>query len=234
MRDGGIRGAVIHPSKGEFGEIGVRGDLLTAGSGVRFKKVASFAEEAGLGDFAWMEGIPGNVGGGLRMNAGAMGWETFDQVVSVTFLDEDGEIRTRSREEIEAHYRNVPELHQNYALKAVFRGAVSGKDEIREKMVESKNHRRQSQPLAASAGCIFKNPESVGAGKLIDELGLKGRKVGMAEVSHEHGNFIVNRGKADADDVLQLIEEIRIEVKEKRGIDLETEIQIVGEDQAAF
>ena len=234
VRDGGIRGAVIHPSKGEFGEIGVRGDLLTAGSGVRFKKVASFAEEAGLGDFAWMEGIPGNVGGGLRMNAGAMGWETFDQVVSVTFLDEDGEIRTRSREEIEAHYRNVPELHQNYALKAVFRGAVSGKDEIREKMVESKNHRRQSQPLAASAGCIFKNPESVGAGKLIDELGLKGRKVGMAEVSHEHGNFIVNRGKADADDVLQLIEEIRIEVKEQRGIDLETEIQIVGEDQVAF
>ncbi len=234
VRDGGIRGAVIHPSKGEFGEIGVRGDLLTAGAGVRFKKVASFAEEAGLGDFAWMEGIPGNVGGGLRMNAGAMGWETFDQVVSVTFLDEDGEIRTRSREEIDAHYRNVPELHQNYALKAVFRGSASGKGEIRKKMVESKNHRRQSQPLAASAGCIFKNPESVGAGKLIDELGLKGRKVGMAEVSYEHGNFIVNRGKADADDVLQLIEEIRIEVKEQRGIDLETEIQIVGEDQAAF
>ena len=116
VRDGGIRGAVIHPSKGEFGEIGVRGDLLTAGAGVRFKKVASFAEEAGLGDFAWMEGIPGNVGGGLRMNAGAMGWEAFDQVVSVTFLDEDGEIRTRSREEIDAHYRNVPELHQNVAI----------------------------------------------------------------------------------------------------------------------
>ena len=234
VRDGGIRGAVIHPSKGEFGELGVRGNLLTAGAGVRFKKVASFAEDAGLGDFAWMEGIPGNVGGGLRMNAGAMGWETFDQVVSVTFLDQDGEIRTRTREEIEAQYRSVPELHQSYALSAVFRGEPSSGDEIREKMVESKSHRRQSQPLAASAGCIFKNPEGIGAGKLIDEMGLKGRSVGMAEVSHEHGNFIVNRGKADAEDVLQLIEEIRLEAKDQRGINLETEIQIVGEDRAVF
>ena len=234
VRDGGIRGAVIHPSKGEFGELVVRGNLLTAGAGVRFKKVASFAEDAGLGDFAWMEGIPGNVGGGLRMNAGAMGWETFDQVVSVTFLDQDGEIRTRTREEIEAQYRNVPELHQSYALSAVFRGEVSSRDEIREKMAESKSHRRQSQPLAASAGCIFKNPEGIGAGKLIDEMGLKGRGVGMAEVSHEHGNFIVNRGKADAEDVLQLIEEIRLEAKDQRGINLETEIQIVGEDRAVF
>ena len=101
-------------------------------------------------------------------------------------------------------------------------------------MVESKSHRRQSQPLAASAGCIFKNPEGIGAGKLIDEMGLKGRGVGMAEVSHEHGNFIVNRGKADAEDVLQLIEEIRLEAKDQRGINLETEIQIVGEDRAVF
>ena len=168
------------------------------------------------------------------MNAGAMGWETFDQVVSVTFLDQDGEIRTRTREEIEAQYRNVPELHQSYALSAVFRGEASSRDEIREKMVESKIHRRQSQPLAASAGCIFKNPDGIGAGKLIDEMGLKGRSVGMAEVSHEHGNFIVNRGKADAEDVLQLIEEIRLEAKNQRGINLETEIQIVGEDRAAF
>ena len=181
-----------------------------------------------------MEGIPGNVGGGLRMNAGAMGWETFDQVVSITFLDEDGEIRTRTREEIEAHYRNVPELHRSYALRAVFRGEAAEGDQIREKMVESKNHRRQSQPLAASAGCIFKNPENIGAGKVIDEMGLKGKSVGMAEVSHEHGNFIVNRGKASADDVLQLIEDIRREAKDRRGINLETEIQIVGEDQVVF
>jgi hypothetical protein len=129
VRDGGIRGAVIHPAKGEFGEVTVEGDLLLAGAGARFKKVASVAEAAGLGGFEWMEGIPGNVGGGLRMNAGAMGGETFDQVVSVTFLDEDGEMRTRRREEIEAHYRNVPELRRNYALKAVFRGAPAAAEE---------------------------------------------------------------------------------------------------------
>ena len=101
-------------------------------------------------------------------------------------------------------------------------------------MVESKNHRRRSQPLAASAGCIFKNPEGIGAGKLIDEMRMKGRNVGRAEVSHEHGNFIVNRGKADAHDVLRLIDEIRAEAREQRGIDLETEIQVVGEDQPDF
>ena len=234
VRDGGIRGAVIHPAKGEFGEVRVEGDLLIAGVGARFKKVASVAESAGLGDFAWMEGIPGNVGGGLRMNAGAMGWETFDQVVRVTFLDEDGEIRTRSREEIEAFYRNVPELHHNYALQAVFRGSPSEGAEIREKMEESRNHRRKSQPLAASAGCIFKNPDSIGAGQLIDELGLKGRRVGNAEVSFEHGNFIVNRGKAEAGDVLQLIEEIKGEARDRRGIELQTEIQVLGEDEVSF
>ena len=234
VRDGGIRGAVIHPAKGEFGEVRVEGDLLIAGVGARFKKVASVAESAGLGDFAWMEGIPGNVGGGLRMNAGAMGWETFDQVVRVTFLDEDGEIRTRSREEIEAFYRNVPELHHNYALQAVFRGSPSEGAEIREKMEESRNHRRRSQPLAASAGCIFKNPDSIGAGQLIDELGLKGRRVGNAEVSFEHGNFIVNRGKAEAGDVLQLIEEIKGEARDRRGIELQTEIQVLGEDEVSF
>ena len=234
VRDGGIRGAVIHPAKGEFGEVKIEDDQLIAGVGARFKKVASAAESAGLGDFAWMEGIPGNVGGGLRMNAGAMGWETFDQVISVTFLDEDGEIRTRSRAEIEAFYRNVPELHHNYALQAVFQGSPSPGAEIRKKMEESRTHRRQSQPLAASAGCIFKNPDSIGAGQLIDELGMKGRRVGKAEVSFEHGNFIVNRGKAEAGDVLQLIEQIQTEAMDKRGIELQTEIQVLGEDEVSF
>lgn len=234
VRDGGIRGAVIHPAKGEFGEVTGEGDLLTAGAGARFKKVASVAEAAGLGGFAWMEGIPGNVGGGLRMNAGAMGSETFEQIVSVTFLDEDGEIRTRGREEIEASYRNVPELRRNFALQATFRGLPAGSDEIREKMNESKHHRRNTQPIAASAGCIFKNPEGIGAGQLIDELGLKGRGVGTAEVSAEHGNFIVNRGGTEAGEVLRLIEELKTEVRENRGIELETEVQILGEDELSF
>lgn len=234
VRDGGIRGAVIHPVKGEFREVRVDGETITAGAGVRFKKLASVAETAGLGGFEWMEGIPGNVGGGLRMNAGAMGAEAFDQVVSVTFLDESGTVQTKTREEIEAHYRNVPELRRNYALQAVFRGVTASAEDIRARMDASKAKRRGSQPIAASAGCIFKNPAGIGAGQLIDELGLKTSGVGKAEVSVEHGNFIVNRGHARAADVQALIELIKKEALANRHITLETEVQIIGEDEVSF
>ncbi|MDB4383829.1 UDP-N-acetylmuramate--L-alanine ligase [Akkermansiaceae bacterium] len=234
IRDGGIRGAVIHPAGGAFTAVTVEGDAITAGAGVRFKKVASVAREYGIGGFEWMEGIPGNVGGGLRMNAGAMGVETFDQVVSVTFLDEDGKIRTRKCNEIESYYRNVPELRRNYALEATFIGMSSDLESIQKKLDESRHHRNATQPKAASAGCTFKNPEVCGAGQLIDEMGLKETGVGKAEVSPEHGNFIVNRGKASALDVLALIEQIKLKAKEERGIELETEVQILGEDEVVF
>jgi UDP-N-acetylenolpyruvoylglucosamine reductase len=234
IRDGGIRGAVIHPAGGNFAAVTVEGNTITAGVGVRFKKVASIAREHGIGGFEWMEGIPGNVGGGLRMNAGAMGVETFDQVVAVTFLDEDGEIRTRKRDEIKFYYRNVPELRRNYALEATFAGVSSNQEAIQDKLNESRHHRNTTQPKAASAGCTFKNPAVCGAGQLIDEMGLKETGVGKAEVSPEHGNFIVNRGKASAFDVLSLIEKIKAKAKEDRGVVLETEIQILGEDEVVF
>ena len=168
------------------------------------------------------------------MNAGAMGVETFDQVVSVSFLDEDGEIRKRGKEEIESFYRNVPELRRNYALEATFVGEGAHLEAIQEKLNESRYHRNTTQPKAASAGCTFKNPEICGAGQLIDELGLKETGVGKAEVSPEHGNFIVNRGKATASDVLGLIDQIRATARDKRGIELETEVQILGEDGVVF
>ncbi|MFC4992647.1 UDP-N-acetylmuramate--L-alanine ligase [Rubritalea tangerina] len=234
VRDGGIRGVVIHPSKGVFGEVSVEGDLVTAGAGVRFKKLASIAQKAGLTGFEWMEGIPGNVGGGLRMNAGAMGTETFDQVIEVTFLDEDGEIRTRKREEIVAHYRNVPELRRCFALSATFKGQVAEAGAIQGLMEASMEKRRSSQPLAASAGCIFKNPEAMPAGMLVDTLGFKDSAVGKARVSLEHGNFIVNDGKATAKEVLDLIDKIRVQAREEKGIELETEVQIIGEDEQIF
>lgn len=234
VRDGGIRGAVIHPVGGQFSEVQVAGDVIVSGVGARFKKLASVAAANELTGMEWMEGIPGNVGGGLRMNAGAMGIETFDQVVEVTFLDEDGEIRKRSCDEIKALYRNVPELRRNYALQASFQADVSNAELIKQRTEESKQKRRSSQPIAASAGCIFKNPEEVPAGKLVDELGLKEASVGKAQVSSEHGNFIVNRGKASSSDVLELIDHIRKEAKEKRNINLETEVQIIGEDEFTF
>lgn len=239
VRDGGIRGAVIHPSsKGEFGALKVVGEgLIEAGAGVRFKKLASFAQKAGIGGFEWMEGIPGNVGGGLRMNAGAMGIETFDQVVELELLDEDGVRRVRQRDEVKAKYRSVSELRRNYALRVVFKGDPDATaSHIQEQLDLSRDKRKTSQPRGASAGCIFKNPESagIGAGQLVDELGLKGQQVGRALVSQEHGNFIVNGGKGTASEILELIAKIQATAEEKRGIELDTEVQILGEDEVTF
>jgi UDP-N-acetylenolpyruvoylglucosamine reductase len=235
VRDGGIRGAVIHPVGGVFSEVtvGPRGEI-TAGAGARLKKLASIAGTSGIGGFEWMDGIPGNVGGALRMNAGAMGIETFDQVVRVTFLDEDGIIRTRERDEITAHYRNVPELRRNFALQAVFKGKADTSANIKQRADEAREKRKGSQPAIASAGCTFKNPLDIPAGRLIDALGLKGSRCGHAAVSEVHANFVVNQGGASASDILQLIESIQQQARSERGIELETEIKILGDDEAVF
>jgi UDP-N-acetylmuramate--L-alanine ligase/UDP-N-acetylenolpyruvoylglucosamine reductase len=235
VRDGGIRGAVIHPTGGAFSELSIDSKgHLTAGVGVRLKKLASYAGAHGIGGFEWMEGIPGNVGGSLRMNAGAMGIETFDQVVRVTFLDEDGVIRTREREEIVADYRNVRELRRNFALQAVFKGKADSHENIKQRWQESRDKRKDTQPIAASAGCTFKNPEEIPAGRLIDSLGLKGTAIGQAAISEAHANFIVNNGKATAADILALIESIQKTARQERGVDLETEVKIIGEDEISF
>jgi UDP-N-acetylmuramate--alanine ligase len=230
VRDGGIPGVVAHLTKGEFSRYEVRDNEITAGVGLKLKKIAAIAQNAGLGGFEWMEGIPGNLGGSLRMNAGAMGSETFQHVVRVRFCDQDGNIFTRSPDEMEVHYRDATTLRNNYALSATLRGEPADPAEIEQKMAVSKNKRRESQPIAASAGCIFKNPGTIPAGKLIDELGFKNFTVGHARVSEVHGNFIVNDGGAKAEEVLTLIEEIKAAAARERGIELETEVQIVGVD----
>ncbi len=235
VRDGGIRGAVIHPTGGAFSEVTVDGKgHITAGAGVRLKKLASVAGGSGIGGFEWMEGIPGNVGGALRMNAGAMGIEMFDQVVRVTFLDEDGVIRTREREEITSQYRNVQELRRNFALQAVFKGKADTPANIKERWDASREKRKSSQPVAASAGCTFRNTETLPAGRLIDVMGLKGSTCGHAAVSEVHGNFVVNTGGASALEVLTLIEFIQEKARDEHKIELETEIKILGEDESTF
>src|SRR5437870_5216086 len=184
---------------------------------------------AGLGGVEWMEGIPGAVGGSLRMNAGAMGSQTFENVVRIRYLDANGEPHTKTRDELEVHYRNFPLLENNFAVSAAFRGHPAPAEEILRKLEASQEKRRTTQPAAKSAGCIFKNPDSCPAGKLVDELGLKNSCVGRARVSEVHGNFIVNDGGATAADMLELIEQIKSAAHTKRGIELETEVQIVGE-----
>jgi len=232
VRDGGIRGAVIHPNKGEFDEVYVQENFITAGAGARFKKIASAARAAGLGGFEWMEGIPGNLGGSLRMNAGAMGVQTFDQVVSVRIIDGNGEVREKSKHEFKASYRSVPEFDQHYAVSAVLQGFPTDLQSIDEKLALSHAKRRDSQPIAASAGCIFKNPsKETPAGMLVDQLGFKGKSRGAALVSDVHGNFIVNSGGATARDMLDIISDIKQAALEERGITLETEVQIIGENE---
>ncbi len=229
VRDGGIRGVVVHPCGGEFDKIEINGAEIAAGVGAKLKEVAYAGKAAGIGGLEWMEGIPGAVGGGLRMNAGAMGAQTFENVVRVRYLDANGEAHTKTRDELEVYYRNFPLLEKNFAVSAVFRGEPAPLEEIVRKLQASQEKRRTSQPAAKSAGCIFKNPDSCPAGKLVDELGLKNSRVGKARVSDVHGNFIVNDGGATAAEMLELIEKIKATARAKRGIELETEVQIVGE-----
>ena len=164
------------------------------------------------------------------MNAGAMGAQTLEKVVRVRYLDEEGNAQTRTPAELEVHYRHVPSLDHNYAVSAVFLGSPSSAEEITRRLDESQEKRRTTQPSAKSAGCIFKNPASGPAGKLVDELGLKNSRVGQARVSEVHGNFIINEGGATAAEVLELIEKIKDVARTQRGVELETEVQIVGEN----
>lgn len=234
IRDGGLRGVVIRLAAGDFTALEVEGNEIVAGAGVRFKQVSAAARKAGIGGFEWMEGIPGSVGGSLRMNAGAMGIETFDQVVHLRVMSPQGEVKTVQREEVEARYRETPMLREWVAIEARFRGEPASAESIESLLQASMQKRKTSQPAASSAGCIFQNPAETPAGKLVDELGLKNLTVGQARVSEVHGNFIVNDGGATAADVLQLIERIREVARRERGIELHTEVQVVGETEIRF
>lgn len=230
VRDGGLRGAVVRLRRGVFGEFSIGESSIRAGVGVRLKALSGAAATAGLAGFEWMEGIPGDVGGCLRMNAGAMGVEAFDQVESMRYADQEGNILEKAPRDLEVRYRNVPILRSNYALSVVFRGERCAPDEVARRTREYAAKRRASQPAGASAGCIFRNPPDGKAGQLIDESGLKDAHVGAARVSGVHANFILNEGGATASEVLALVEKVRAEVLKRRGVRLETEVQIIGEE----
>jgi UDP-N-acetylenolpyruvoylglucosamine reductase len=233
IRDGGIRGVVISLVHPAFCGVEVFGRQLCAGSGAKLKAVAARAREAQLAGLEFLEGIPGSVGGALRMNAGAMGGATFSVVTHVRFMDQSGEIHEFSASRMNAGYRSCPLLKGCVALGATFQGEPSTRELIDERSREFNQRRWQSQPKEPSAGCIFKNPSSaISAGRAIDEAGLKGARVGGAVVSSVHANFIVNDGRATAGDVLELIDVIQTRVRAAKGIELDTEVQIIGEDVA--
>jgi UDP-N-acetylenolpyruvoylglucosamine reductase len=230
VRDGGFRGVVICLVHPHFSSIEVTGERLYCGAGAKLKSVTVEARRNGLSGLEFLEGIPGSVGGALRMNAGAMGGATFDAVESIRFMDYAGKIDERAGLEIPVEYRCCPFLKSHIALSAVFKCVRASREEVGKRMKAFSAKRWKTQPAAPSAGCIFKNPEKISAGRLMDELGLKGMRVGGAVVSAEHGNFIVNDGNATAHDILELIKILKQRVKAGRGVDLQTEIEIIGED----
>ena len=212
-----------------FSAIEVAGHHLRCGAGARLKAVAAKARECALGGLEFLEGIPGSVGGALRMNAGAMGGATFEAVTRVRFMDGDGKAHECEAAQVAAEYRSCPHFKTNMALAAVFRAAPDSREAIARRAREFNEKRWKSQPKEPSAGCTFKNPSpTLSAGKLIEQLGLKGTRRGGAMISPVHGNFIVNDGAATAADVLELIELIKARAAE-RGVALHEEVEIVGE-----
>lgn len=230
VRDGGFRGVVISLAHPHFSRIEIAGATLACGAGARLKLVAVEAKRNGIAGFEFLEGIPGSVGGALRMNAGAMGGAMFDLVQSVRLMEFNGQVRELRPAGMTVEYRCCETVKTHIALGAVLAGRRDLPEAIAERMLAFSRKRWSSQPAAPSAGCMFKNPLLIPAGRLIDELGLKGARVGGAFVSAEHGNFLVNDGTATACDVLQLMEQIRQQARQRRGIELRTEVEIIGED----
>lgn len=228
-RDGGFRGVMICLVHANFSRIEVEGERLRCGAGAKLKNVAIEAKRNGLSGVEFLEGIPGSVGGALRMNAGAMGGQTFDVVELVRLMNFDGDVRELMPKEMAVEYRACTTLKNHIALGAVFKCRPAPREEIEARMKTFSEKRWASQPAAPSAGCMFKNPAQIPAGRLVDELGLKSTRVGGAVVSAEHGNFIVNDGTATARNILDLIDLLKHRAKTERGIDLETEVEIIGE-----
>ncbi|WP_269523743.1 UDP-N-acetylmuramate dehydrogenase [Coraliomargarita parva] len=228
--DEGYDGLVLRLNGGIWRQVSFLPDgRVWAGAGVRLKEICGHAAKAGLSGFEFLEGIPGAVGGALRMNAGAMGNWMFDVVERVQYLDGDGRLLDAPKEAFHFGYRKVEEISRGIALGAILK-APELEDEaaIRNRMDSYAGSRKESQPRAPSAGCIFKNPEGNYAGKLIDELGIKGLSVGAAEVSTVHGNFIVNNGGATAADIIELVRQVRERVKHRSGYVLEPEVLLLG------
>ena len=236
VSDSGYKGLVMRFNHKNWQTIRKIDDShIWVGCGVRLKELCGKVAQLGFSGFEFLEGIPGTLGGALRMNAGAMGRWTFDVVERVLMVDGFPRVEELGRDAFTIEYRKVREIAEGIALGAVLKlGEVQESDSIRERMDSYSDVRKGSQPVAPSAGCIFKNPDNNYAGRLIDELGLKNMSVGGAEVSDKHGNFIVNRGGSTSKDVQSLIALIQKRVKEERGIDLEPEVLFLGDEVSNY
>ena len=230
VSDKGYDGLVIRFNHKNWCSIEMIDDThLWVGCGVRLKELCGYVAKKGYSGCEFLEGIPGTLGGALRMNAGAMGFWTFDIVDRVMMINASGKVEEISSNEFTIEYRKVKEIANGIAMGAIVNlGKHESTSVIRERIDSYSDVRKNSQPIAPSAGCIFKNHSHGYAGKLIDELGLKNLRIGGAEVSEVHGNFIINRENASSKDVNELIKLIQKKVKAEKGIDLETEVLFLG------
>lgn len=231
VRDNGIRGVVINVSEGFKETIWLEDDAAVAGSGVLLIELAGFCKDKGLSGIEFAVGIPGTVGGAVFMNAGAYGKEMKDVVERVEAVDMNGQKHSFDNAAMKFSYRGCALPANMIITKAHLKFKKDDPDEIKKRMKEFKEKRRATQAInLPNAGSIFKNPPGFSAGRLIEESGLKGIKFGGAQISEVHGNYIVNLGNATAMDVLALVAMARDKVFKAKGILLETEIKVVGED----
>ena len=232
VKDNGIRGIVVR-LKGEFLKTEIKGNKATTGSGVLLNQLVRQCSEKGLTGIEFLAGIPGTVGGAVIMNAGAWGSQIFDYIESVTVFDmKSNEKVFLTREKIKYEYRKTDITKRKLVvLFAEFKLKVDKIDECTNRIDQFIKKRKQNHPFhLPNAGCIFKNPGKSHAGKIIEEIGFKNKQIGNVQVSGKHANFIVNMGSGKASDVIALIEKIEKASMKEKGVKLEREIVIIGED----
>ncbi|MEK5036826.1 UDP-N-acetylmuramate dehydrogenase [Sporosarcina sp. FSL K6-3457] len=230
VRDGGVRGIVLHLA--ELNGIQIDGTHVHAEAGALIIDVSKHAAAATLTGLEFACGIPGSIGGAMAMNAGAYGGEIKDIIVQATVLTKSGQQLVLSKDELELGYRqSIIAKEGYYVLSADFELAEGEQEVIDAKVADLTFQRESKQPLEyPSAGSVFKRPPGYFAGKLIQDCGLQGKGRGGAEVSLKHAGFIINKNNATASDYIQTIEMVKVEVKKKFDVDLELEVKIVGEE----
>jgi len=231
VRDGGVPGVIIRLGRG-FNEVKIEdGQRIRAGAAMLDVKVAREAQKAGIAGLAFYSGIPGSIGGALRMNGGAYGGETKDVLIEARGVDRAGKLKIYTNAEMEFSYRHCGVSEDVVFTSALFRGRAGVPAAIATEMAEIKSKREESQPRNRTGGSTFKNPPGKSAWKLVDEAGCRGLTIGSAQVSPLHSNFLVSSDSARAADIEMLGETVRERVKAHSGIELEWEIKRIGINQ---
>jgi UDP-N-acetylmuramate dehydrogenase len=229
VRDGGLPGVVIRLSPRGFGDSSAEGDIVSAGAAALDKRVAETAAAADIGGLEFFFGIPGTIGGALRMNAGANGAETRDVLIGADGIGRDGSRHSFTNADMKFVYRNSGVDPSIIFTSARFRGKPAASEAIRARMNEVQTHRETAQPIREkTGGSTFQNPPGNSAWKLIDAAGCRGLRVGGAQVSEMHCNFLINTGNATGHDIETLGETVRARVRENTGIELHWEIKRIG------